>query len=94
MIDHQSKDVVVAVANNVVVTRDVAKDPAETALINKYKRARRPARRTACVGPISGRITRTATTNAAGESPLGDVIADAQLDATRRPTSAARSSRS
>jgi 5'-nucleotidase len=35
------------------------------------------------IGTITTDITRTA--NAAGESPLGDVIADAQLDATDDP---------
>jgi 5'-nucleotidase len=33
------------------------------------------------VGSLTADITRT--TNAAGESPLGDVIADAQLQATK-----------
>jgi 5'-nucleotidase len=78
-IDHQAKDIVSATAHNVIVTRDVAKDPAETAIINKYD---------ALSGPIANRIVgsqsadMTKTNNAAGESALGDVIADAQLAST------------
>ena len=78
-IDHQTKDIVSATAHNVIVTRDVAKDAAETAIINKYD---------ALSGPIANRIVgsqsadMTKTNNAAGESALGDVIADAQLAST------------
>jgi 5'-nucleotidase len=78
-IDHQTKDIVSATAHNVIVTRDVAKDSAETAIINKYD---------ALSGPIANRIVgsqsadMTKTNNAAGESALGDVIADAQLAST------------
>ena len=43
------------------------------------------------IGRITANITRT--TNAAGESALGDVIADAQRSTRRRPAPA-RSSRS
>jgi 5'-nucleotidase len=67
-------------ADNLVVTRDVAKDADQTALIDRYK---------AIAGPIGDRqigtaaadITRDATP--AGESALGDVIADSQLEATQ-----------
>jgi 5'-nucleotidase len=78
-IDHQTKDIESATAHNVIVTRDVAKDPAETAIINKYD---------ALSGPIANRVVgsqsadMTKTNNAAGESALGDVIADAQLAST------------
>jgi 5'-nucleotidase len=78
-IDHQTKDIVNAAAHNVIVTRDVAKDAAETAIINKYD---------ALSGPIANRVVgsqsadMTKTNNAAGESALGDVIADAQLAST------------
>jgi 5'-nucleotidase len=61
--------------NNVVVTRDVAADPAETALITKYDTAIAPIANR-IVGTISSDITRT--NNTAGESALGDVIGDAQ----------------
>ena len=78
-IDQQTKDIVSATAHNVIVTRDVAKDAAETAIINKYD---------ALSGPIANRVVgsqsadMTKTNNAAGESALGDVIADAQLAST------------
>ncbi|MGC4850204.1 bifunctional metallophosphatase/5'-nucleotidase [Micromonospora sp. DT15] len=83
-IDRRSGDVVSAAANNVVVTRDVAKDPRQTALINRYKTV---------LGPVAGRqvgvtnqaITRSQETlfgTSLGESPLGNLIADAQLAAT------------
>ncbi len=61
--------------NNVVVVRTVAKDPAETALIDKYQTAIAPIAN-AVVGSITADITRT--NNPAGESALGDVIGDAQ----------------
>ncbi|MET8093341.1 bifunctional metallophosphatase/5'-nucleotidase [Micromonospora sp. NPDC005220] len=83
-IDPRSGDVISAAANNVVVSRDVAKDPKQTALINKYKTV---------LGPVAGRqvgvtsqaITRSQETlfgTSLGESPLGNLIADAQLAAT------------
>ena len=65
---------------NEIVTRDVAPDPATAAIASKAVaegRARRPGgRRLDHAGPGAGGGT-------AGESPLGDVIADAQLAATR-----------
>jgi hypothetical protein len=66
-------------ANNEIVTRTVPKDPTETALIDKYKALSDPLANRV-IGSITADITRTA--NAAGESALGDVIADAQLAAT------------
>jgi 5'-nucleotidase len=78
-IDNQTKDIESATAHNVIVTRDVAPDPAETQIINKYN---------ALSGPIANRVVgsqsadMTKTNNAAGESALGDVIADAQLAST------------
>jgi len=78
-IDRATGDVVTKQANNIIVTRDVAKDPALTALVEKYNALSAPfANRV--IGSITADITRTA--NAAGESALGDVIADAQLAAT------------
>ncbi|MBM7491411.1 5'-nucleotidase [Micromonospora luteifusca] len=83
-IDPRSGDVISAAAENVVVTRDVAKDPKQTALIDRYKTV---------LGPVAGRqvgettqaITRSQETlfgTSLGESPLGNLIADAQLAAT------------
>jgi 5'-nucleotidase len=62
--------------NNVIVTRTVAKDAAETAILNKYTALAAPLAN-AVIGSITATITRTP--NAAGESALGDVIADGQL---------------
>lgn len=78
-IDRATKDVVAMSANNVIVTRDVPKDPAETAIVTKYK-ALSDAISQQVVGQI-GSADLTRTQNAAGESALGDVIADAQLAA-------------
>ncbi|MEV4721682.1 bifunctional metallophosphatase/5'-nucleotidase [Micromonospora noduli] len=90
-IDGRSGDVISAAANNVVVTRDVAPDRRQTALINRYKTV---------LGPVADRqVGVTATPlpttqenllgtcspqvpNSCGESPIGNVIADAQLAAT------------
>jgi 5'-nucleotidase len=66
--------------DNKIVTRDVAADPAETAIVNKYVTAVAPLANRV-VGSITADITRTA--NAAGEEALGDVIADAQLEASQ-----------
>lgn len=79
-IDTGTGDVVTKTAINRIVTRDVPKHAGETALVAKYKRLSAPLANRV-VGRISGDITRTA--NAAGESALGDVIADSQLAATR-----------
>jgi 5'-nucleotidase len=78
-IDHQTKDIEHASAHNVIVLRNVASDPDQLAIINKYD---------ALSGPIANRVvgSQTAdivrTTTSAGESALGDVIADAQLAST------------
>jgi 5'-nucleotidase len=78
-IDHQTKDIVSATADNIIVTRDVPKDAAETAIIAKYD-ALSSAIANRVVGSQTATITRTA--NFAQETPLGDVIADAQLAST------------
>jgi 5'-nucleotidase len=71
--------------NNVIVRRNVAQDADQTALINKYN---------AIVAPLASRVIGSITADilrdgagltAAGESQLGDVIADAQLEATDDP---------
>ena len=61
---------------NMLVTRDVAKDPAETAIIDTYTQLVRPIA-SRVIGSITTDVTRVP--NAAGEEPLGDLIADAQL---------------
>jgi len=66
-------------ANNLIVTRDIARDAGQTALIDKYRTLAAPIANRV-IGTITSDITRAATP--AGESALGDVIADAQLAAT------------
>jgi 5'-nucleotidase len=80
VIDHQSKDVTSVNARNVIVTRDVPKDAAETAIVNKYDALSAPLANRV-VGFQTANITRTP--NFAQETALGDVIADAQLESTR-----------
>lgn len=69
-------------ANNMLVTRDVAPDATMTSLIAKYNAIAAPLANR-IIGQITADILRAA--NTAGESALGDVIADAQLDATNDP---------
>jgi 5'-nucleotidase len=78
-INRATGDVVTMSADNRIVTRDVPKDSLLTALIAKYNAVAAPLANRV-IGSITADITRTA--NAAGESALGDVIADAQLFAT------------
>ena len=79
-LDPATRDVVSAKADNVIVrTGGYAKDPEQTALLASYDKfaapiANRPA------GSITQTLSRTP--NDAGESPLGDIVADAQLAAT------------
>jgi 5'-nucleotidase len=78
-IDEATGDVTEMRANNLIVTRDVATDAAQSSLLAKYRAFASPIANRV-IGSITADITRTA--NAAGESALGDVIADAQLAAT------------
>jgi len=79
-LDAGSRDVVSAKADNVIVrSNQLAKDPEQTALIAAYDRLAAPiANRPA--GSVTVPLSRVP--NEAGESPLGDIIADAQLAAT------------
>ena len=81
-VDTASRDVIASRAENTELLFEqnvAAKDPAITALINKYD---------ALAAPLENRVighnaaTLSRSNNAAGESLLGDVIADAQLHAT------------
>jgi 5'-nucleotidase len=81
-IDRSTGEVMTKVANNNIVTRTVPKDPFITALIAKYNGFAAPIANRV-IGSITATITRT--NNLAGESALGDVIADAQLAATDDP---------
>ena len=83
-VDRRTGDVLTARAENVIVERGV-KDPAQTALIARYREALGPIA-TQVVGTTAQPLTRAQETlypGALGESTLGDVIADAQLAATR-----------
>jgi 5'-nucleotidase len=82
-IDRATGEVVTKVADNKIVTRDVPKDPFITTLIAKYNAIAAPLANRV-IGSITAPITRT--NNAAGESALGDVIADGQLAATTDPS--------
>jgi 5'-nucleotidase len=85
-LDPGTGEIVGMAANNMIVARDVSKDKAITALIEKYKVIALPlARRT--VGSITADITHRG--NLTGESALGDVIADSLLHATASPNPAA-----
>jgi 5'-nucleotidase len=79
VIDEATGDVVSMTSDNIIVTRTVAKDAAQTAIIAKWK---------ALIAPIANRVVATIagdivkTPNALGESALGNLIADAQLAAS------------
>ncbi|MFC4019707.1 bifunctional metallophosphatase/5'-nucleotidase [Micromonospora sp. GCM10011542] len=90
-IDRRTGDVLSAGAENVVVTRDVAKDPAQTELINRYKTVlgpvadRQVGETTTAINKTQENLLGTCSAQApasCGESPLGNLIADAQLAAT------------
>ncbi len=81
-IDRRTGDVLTASADNVPVVRTVAADPAQTALIARYRALVGPIAQEV-VGNAATTIVRAAPTGGSGESPLGNLIADAQLAATR-----------
>jgi 5'-nucleotidase len=79
-LDRKSRDVVSTKADNVIVRSGaLAKDPAQTALIAAYDKLAAPIgnRRAGSVTVTLSRVP-----NEAGESALGDIVADAQLAAT------------
>jgi len=80
-LDPATRDIVSARADNVIVrTNAYARDPEQTALIASYDKVAAPiANRPA--GSITETLSRAP--NDAGESALGDIVADAQLAATR-----------
>lgn len=79
-LDPASRDVISAQADNVIVANaSLARDPEQTALIEAYDNLSAPiANRPA--GSVTQTLSRVP--NEAGESSLGDIIADAQLAAT------------
>jgi 5'-nucleotidase len=80
-LDPRTRDVVSAKAENVIVANaSLAKDPEQSTLIEAYDKLAAPiANRQA--GSVTETLSRVP--NAAGESALGDIIADAQLAATK-----------
>lgn len=78
-LDRSTRDVVSAKAGNTIVRTDLPKDAAQTRLIADYEVLAKPI-----ASRPAGRITETLLRdpNRAGESVLGDIIADAQLAAT------------
>lgn len=79
-LDPATRDIVSARASNTIVRLSgTPKDPEQSALLESYDRLAAPlANRPA--GAVTETLSRTP--NAAGESPLGDIIADAQFTAT------------
>jgi 5'-nucleotidase len=79
-LDPKTRDVISAKADNTIVRiATLTKDPEQSALIESYDRLAAPiANRPA--GSVTATLSRVP--NAAGESVLGDIIADAQLAAT------------
>lgn len=80
-LDPATRDIVGAKAENVIVANaSLARDAEQTALIDAYDRLSAPI-----ASRPAGSVTQTLSRvpNEAGESALGDVVADAQLFATR-----------
>ena len=84
-LDPVTHDVISARADNVIVrTGTYASDPEQTALLEAYDKVAAPiANRRA--GSVTDTLSRTP--NETGESALGDIIADAQLAATKAAAS-------
>ncbi len=81
-INNRTRDVVrsATVAHNEIVTRDVTPDPQVAALVDDAVTKSAPIANR-LVGTITADITRIPAPS--GEQPLGDVIADAQLEGTQ-----------
>jgi 5'-nucleotidase len=84
-IDRRTKEVTQAEATNKIVTQDVAQDADAKAILDKYTTLAAPLANKV-IGSITADIRSARDTpsgqNAAGEQPMGDVIADAMLEAT------------
>jgi len=78
-IDTATRNVIAVTANNIATGTTTVEDPALTDLVAHYD-ALSIGPKSRLIGKITAKISRDQ--NAAGESALGDVIADAQLDAT------------
>ena len=86
-LDPVTRDVISTKADNIIVRTGVyARDPEQTALLEAYDKLAAPiANRRA--GSVTETLSRVP--NDAGESALGDIIADAQLAATSTDTNGA-----
>jgi 5'-nucleotidase len=82
-LDARTRDFISAKANNHIVRVETyAKAPEQTALIEAYDKLARPLAERV-VGSLTDTLSRTEAPT--GESALGQVVADAQLAATRAP---------
>ena len=85
-LDDRTKTVTAATATNKIVTQNVTPDPEAQAILDKYSRLSAPLANRV-IGRITADIRSARDTpsgqNAAGEQPMGDVIADAMLEATK-----------
>jgi 5'-nucleotidase len=81
-IDPVQKRVVTKSAKNVVVSRDITPDPDVESIIATYQSRSAPLANRV-VGHIPADITKSVSGHPSCETPLGDVIADAQLAATQ-----------
>ena len=79
VLDPKTGDVTSVRVDNVIARTSFAKDARQTALIETYERLAAPLAKR-IVGRIAAPLVRTPAPS--GESPLGQVIADAQLAAT------------
>jgi 5'-nucleotidase len=85
-LDRRTNDVVASVAENKVVTQTVAKDPVVTSILSHYKTFADPI-----ANRVVGRITADIRSSRSpggfqtpsGEQEMGEVVADAQREATR-----------
>jgi len=82
-IDTKSGKITDSGATNKIVTQDVNRDPAATAILEKYRTLSAPLANRV-IGTITADIlsARQGGQNTNGEQPMGDVIADAMLEAT------------
>jgi 5'-nucleotidase len=84
-IDKRSDRIKTATATNRIVTQDVTPDPQAQAILDKYTQLSAPLANKV-IGSVTADIRsgrdNPSGTNAAGEQPMGDVIADAMLEAT------------
>ncbi|WP_263377724.1 bifunctional metallophosphatase/5'-nucleotidase [Granulicella paludicola] len=83
-INRRTDRIIALTAKNEIVTRDVPKDPTQTAILAKYE-PREKAMADKVEGSITATITHRGDETGSRESALGDVVADAQLAATQAP---------